>query len=187
MIPGGDGSIEVGKRRMNYVWYCICPESSAEFTELTTGKDGWKHRNFVPLGKVRDEVWAKQKAYAKEVLSPPFWEIIAKTVQPGLSIVHDYSASKAAFFDNKVLIVGEALALFRPHMGLSVNQAALHSLLLEKVMRGEMNVKAWERQVVQYGRQTQLKNEAMGNYYVFWGFPFFYSLLRYALSFIIQW
>lgn len=158
MIPGGDGSLEVGHRRMNWAWYNQCQELSPEFTEMTTDKDGRKHHNFVPLGKIQDKAWARQKSRAVRILSAPFWELVNKTQQPGLSIIHDFAADKAAFYDNKVLLVGDALALFRPHMALALNQAALHTLLLEKAMRGEMNMEEWERRVVQYGHQTQLKN-----------------------------
>jgi hydroxymethylglutaryl-CoA reductase len=44
-------------------------------------------------------------------------------------------------FDGKLLLVGDALAQFRPHVGSSTNQAALDALLLEKVLKGEMGLK----------------------------------------------
>jgi hypothetical protein len=36
----------------------------------------------------------------------------------------------------KVLLVDDAFALFRPHVGASANQAAKHALRLAKVFRG---------------------------------------------------
>lgn len=90
-----------------------------------TDVDGHRHRNALPIGKMRLEPWAKQNMHAGEVLTPPFLELVNKTTEPFMSTVNDSAATKATFFDAKVVLVGEALTLLRPHTGMSFNHAAV--------------------------------------------------------------
>ena len=187
MIPGSYGTLDIGRRLLNFVWYAKCAESSPEFAEIMTDKEGRRHRNFLPLRSMREEVWAKQRKRGNEILAPPFVELVNKTNHPFLSAIHDYASPRAAFYDNKLLMVGEALALFRPHLALSFNQAALNCQLLEKAIQGEITIQAWERQVLQYGRRTQLMNIAVGDFFIFGGMAFVKSLVRYILSLLPIW
>ena len=61
--------------------------------------------------------------------------------------VTSIASPRAVFFNGKLLLVGDALAQFRPHVGSSTNQAALDALLLEKVFKGEIGLDQWEEQV----------------------------------------
>lgn len=172
---------------MNWVWYERLPESSSDFSEALTDKHGRTHRNFLPAGSMREEVWAKQRKKGNDTLAAPFAELIQKTAQPFISAIHDYVAPQATFYDEKLLLVGEALTLFRPHLALSFNQAALHCLLLEQVMKGETTMRSWKRQVLKYGRRKQLINAAMGDFFIFGGTTFVLSLIRYILSLLSFW
>ena len=136
---------------------------------------------------MREDVWSRQRKRGNEVLAPPFVELINKTNHPFLSAIHDYASPQAAFYGNKLLLVGEALALFRPHLALSFDQAALNCLLLEKAMKGDMTVQSWERRVLQYGRRTRLMNATVGDYFIFGGITFVNSMIRYILSFLPFW
>lgn len=165
VMPGTHGSLEPGERLLNYVWYTNCPASSLDFNESMTDIDGHTHRNTLPAGKMRPDVWAKQKAHAAEVLTPPFLELINQTMEPFISTVNDCTAPRASFFDGKILLVGEALTLLRPHTGMSFNHAAMSCLLLQKVMRGEINVKQWEEDLLRYREKTMLLAIMVGCYF----------------------
>ena len=143
---------------LNYVWYWNCAEGSEGLANILTDCDGNKHHNTIPIGKMRKDVWAKQKDYANKHMAPAFAELINKTTQPFVATVRDGSASRAAFFDGKLLLVGDALTVLRPHIASSTNQAALNALLLEKVMKGDMTIAEWERRSLQYGQITALKS-----------------------------
>ena len=129
-----------------------------------TDNDGHRYRNTLPPGKMRQEIWQKQKSYAQSVLARPFAELVGKTTQPFISSVSDSIAPRASFFDGKLLLVGEALALFRPHIALSANQAAVDCLLLKKALEGEITMKEWERRVLNYGARTRLLSILTGNW-----------------------
>ncbi|KAL6720040.1 hypothetical protein ACLMJK_001961 [Lecanora helva] len=180
-IPGPTGSLKPGERILNFVWYYNCPASSAEYASIMTDSDGHRHRNTLPPGKMRPEVWSKQKSYAQSELARPFAELVEKTTQPFISSVSDTIAPSASFFDGKLLLVGEALALFRPHIALSANQAAVDCLLLKKRLDGDITMKEWERRVLQYGARTRLLSIVSGNWTQFGGLKLVMSAIEYGM------
>lgn len=128
-----------------------------------TDNEGHHHRITVPIGKVREDYWSNQKAYAQRILPSPFAELIDKTKQPFIQAITDVAIVRPCHFGGKVLVVGDALSTFRPHVGSSTNQAALNALLLEKAMNGEMTLAQWEQQCLDYARVTSLTSVAWGN------------------------
>lgn len=54
----------------------------------------------------------------------------------------------AALFDSKVLLVGDALFLFRPNIAFSTYQAAFDCLELEKCLKGEIGMEPLKLGVV---------------------------------------
>ncbi len=121
MIPGPNGSLELGERLFNFVWYTNMPEHSQEFVDAMTEIDGYRHRATLPIGKMRLSVWAAQEARGREVLPAPFQELVGKIEQPFITAVSDIASPQASFFDGKLLLVGDALSLFRPNIGASTN------------------------------------------------------------------
>ena len=130
-----------------------------------TDTDGHTHRNTLPPGKMRPEVWAKLTAHAADVLEPSFLELINKTTEPFISTVRDCASPRATFFHGRLLLVGEALTLMRPHTGMSFSHAAVNCLLLQKVLRGEMSMAEWEREVLAYAEKTRLQSMVLGDYF----------------------
>jgi len=88
---------------------------------------------------MQERIWEEQRVLASEILPPPFAELIQKTTQPFVSSIVDIGVSKPSFFDGKLLMVGDALVPFRPHVACSTNQAAMDALLVEKMLSGEMS------------------------------------------------
>ena len=148
---------------LNYVWYCNYPEGSPELADLMTDNENHRHRITMPMGKMREEAWTAQKAYAQQILPAPFAELVQKTQQPFVQCITDVKTPRAHHFDGKLLFVGDALCTFRPHVGASTNQAALNALLLEKVMTGEMTLQQWEDECLDYANITSLTAMAMGD------------------------
>jgi 2-polyprenyl-6-methoxyphenol hydroxylase-like FAD-dependent oxidoreductase len=180
-IPGPTGSLEPGHRILNYVWYYNCPGDSDEYRRMMTDCDGRLHRNTLPQGKMHPAVWEAQKAYAREYLPQPFIEMIEKTRDPFISSVSDTMANKACFAGGKILLVGDALSLFRPHVALSANQAAVDCLMLEKVLNKQVTIAEWERSVLHYGSATRQLSVMTGNYTQFGGLRFCASALKYGV------
>lgn len=131
---------------------------------------------------MRPSVWQTQLEHASSTLIAPMLELVQKTSNPAISVIHDYASPRAAFFDGKLLLVGDALALFRPHIAFSFNQAAKDCLLLEKVVKGEIDIKTWESQVTLYGLRSSAMSEAVGSFFIYGGLVFVGALLKWLRS-----
>ena len=140
-------------------------ENSKEFEDAMTDIDGHRHRNTLPIGKMKPEVWDRQRTWAKQHLPAPFIELINKTKQPFISCVFDIAMSRASYFEGKTLFVGDALVPFRPHVACSTNQAALDALLVEKLLKKQIDLAGWERQVMEYAHLTRLRSITWGSWY----------------------
>ncbi|KAL8752707.1 MAG: hypothetical protein Q9184_005653 [Pyrenodesmia sp. 2 TL-2023] len=164
-IPGENGSLEPGRRLLNYVWYTNMAADSSDFQQAMTDTAGRQHHHTLPIGKMRSQVWEKQRKLAHQILPPPFAELVDKTTQPFISAISDIDVGQAVFFGGKVLFVGDALVPFRPHVACSTNQAALNALLVEQLLAGDVSLASWERQVLDYAHATRLRSVTWGCWY----------------------
>tara|TARA_R110002003_G_scaffold107_10_gene9035 strand:- start:157 stop:1422 length:1266 start_codon:yes stop_codon:yes gene_type:complete len=168
-IPGKHGTIEPGKRLLNWVWYVNYPEDSPEHVDLMTDKGGKRHHITLPAGGVRDEVWARQKEFAKEVLPPQFSELVEKTKVPFIQAITDVISPSAVLEGGRVLLIGDALAGFRPHTAMSTSQAAMDAMKLaeaiEQILEGQGldALQKWEEHVVEYAKTMQSHGVWIGN------------------------
>lgn len=128
-IPGENGSVTSGERALNFCWYSNeLPQSMAE---VTTDNTGIRHHATVPRGKVRHDVWSAQCQRGALILPEPFKEVMTAIAQPFIQVIMDHHCPKASFGSGKVLLVGDALTLFRPHIAFSTNQAAFDCRMTE--------------------------------------------------------
>jgi 2-polyprenyl-6-methoxyphenol hydroxylase-like FAD-dependent oxidoreductase len=88
--------------------------------------------------------------------------------------------------DGKLILVGDDLAQFRPHVGSSTNQAALDALLLEKVLEGKMGLDQWEERVLEYADLIRLRSIAFGSFYMNGHLTFTANVARYMWIFGTQ-
>ena len=161
-IPPDSGSFTPGTRLINWVWYCNLPSPSAALTEVLTDTTGRTHSNTVPSGLVRPEVWRKHLATALPTMAAPFATLLSATRQPFVTKVNDALCETAAFCDGRVVLVGDALAAFRPHLAVATEQAARHCLGLARVWAGEMTVEQWAREATGYGKRMWLASRVLG-------------------------
>ena len=162
VIPGENGALEPGKRLINWVWYCNYPEDSSEFKELMTDSEGKHHHITLPIGKMRKEILQGQREYAKKILAPQFAEIVCGTKQPFIQAISDVISPKNSFFGGKLLLIGDALAGFRPHTAASTSQAAFDAQKLYEMMSGQISLRQWEEQTMEYARYMQRRGVNKG-------------------------
>lgn len=165
-IPGKAGTLEVGKRPVNWVWYVNVVGNSQEYKDTMTDKNGNTHRYTLPTGgHMRHEVWTDMKKRAREDLPPQYAELVEKTTTPFVQAITDLEPptdGKAWYLGGKTVIVGDAYSGFRPHTAASTSQAALHALLLGELFAGNMDREKYENQVYGYGRRVQRKGVELG-------------------------
>jgi 2-polyprenyl-6-methoxyphenol hydroxylase-like FAD-dependent oxidoreductase len=162
IIPSDDGKFSPGERLVNWVWYYNVADNSSHMKEIFTATTGRQHNNTVAQGLVDPAVWHRVRDAGVARMAAPFAELIGKTEAPFVTKVNDALCTKARYMNDRVLLVGDALATFRPHVALATEQAANHCLSLEKAMRGEMSMNEWEREVCRNARRIWLLSRLVG-------------------------
>jgi 2-polyprenyl-6-methoxyphenol hydroxylase-like FAD-dependent oxidoreductase len=167
-IPGAAGTLEKGRRLINWVWYCNYEESSSEYEELMTDADGVMHHLTLPTGgKMRPEVWERQKEHAQKTLPPQFAEIVNKTRMPFVQAITDLPPPErgmtfSRLLNGKAMLVGDAVSGFRPHTAASTSQAAFHALQLEGVFLGKLSWDEYEARVLDFARGWYKRGVMLG-------------------------
>src|SRR5712672_987872 len=131
-IPGADGSVTKGKRRLNWVWYWNYQEAD-ELAALLTDRTGQKRRTSVPPGMVCAEHWQKQMEIARAFLPPQFRELLEATQEPFVQSILDLAVPQMAF--GCVALVGEAAFVLRPHTAAAAAKAAADGMALAEALR----------------------------------------------------
>jgi 2-polyprenyl-6-methoxyphenol hydroxylase-like FAD-dependent oxidoreductase len=147
-----------------------------------TDIDGLQHQRTVPFGKVHPKIWAEKQAESNAKFAGPIKELVAKIEKPFVTAISDCISPRCSFFDGKLFLVGDALALFRPHLAQSTNQSALHCLLLEKLLQKQISVAAYENEVMMYAHTTLLWSREVGAQYLYSYIGHMYHKMRYRLA-----
>lgn len=163
LIPGKNGSVEPGQRLVNFVYYTNFPEGSPEWDEIMTDKNGQRRHITMPPGMMPATTWEKQKQIAKERLAPQFAEIVCKTQHPFVQAITDVISPTNEYMDGKVLLLGDALAGFRPHTVASTSQACFDAMILADYVAGKVSHDEWKRQTLGFARYVQKRGVDMGN------------------------
>jgi 2-polyprenyl-6-methoxyphenol hydroxylase-like FAD-dependent oxidoreductase len=169
VIPGKHGTLEPGKRLLNWVWYVNYKEDSVEHVDAMTDNNGKRHHITLPAGGVRDEIWKRQKEFAKEILPPQFAELVEKTKVPFIQAITDVIAPSADLDSGRVLLIGDALAGLRPHTAMSTSQAAYDAMQLAEAINkivnggGKEALDDWEKQALKYATDLQSHGVHIGN------------------------
>lgn len=161
LIPGESGTLGKGRRLMNWVWYRNA-ESDEEKAGFLTDDDGKVHNVTIPVGKINGEVFKEAKEVAKEKLPPQFAELVCKTEMPFVQAVTDVVSPKHVFMDDKVILLGDALAGFRPHTAGSTGQAAFDAMALADMMDGKITLEEWAHKTMEHARHVQKRGVEMG-------------------------
>lgn len=126
-VAGAHNSTAPGQRRFNFVWYRPAHDAAA-LQALLTDADGRHYPLGVPPNKVDWRQVAAMRVAARELLAPQFAEIIEKTAQPFLQPIFDVASERIAF--GRVVLMGDAAFVARPHVGMGVTKAAQDAMVL---------------------------------------------------------
>ena len=59
--------------------------------------------------------------------------------------------------NNRLFLIGDALAQVQPNTGQGTNLAALDAMMLGDVVKGDLSAEAWERRVLEVSGQESAK------------------------------
>jgi 2-polyprenyl-6-methoxyphenol hydroxylase-like FAD-dependent oxidoreductase len=126
-VAGANNRTRPGERRWNFVWYRPADEATT-LRDLLTDADGRTYEGNIPLDRIRPDVIAHMLEEAKRVLSPQFFEVVQKTEQPFYQPIYDLESTHLAF--GRVVLVGDAAFVARPHCGMGVTKAGADAVAL---------------------------------------------------------
>ncbi|KAI1194109.1 hypothetical protein F5X97DRAFT_15011 [Nemania serpens] len=164
LIPGEDGTVEPGKRLLNFVYYTNFPEGSDELEEIMTDRNGRRRNITMPPGMTDPVAWEKQRRLAHERLPPQFAEIVCGTKKPFVQAVTDVLSPEHEYWGGKVVLIGDALAGFRPHTVASTSQAAFDAMIFADYVDGKVSREEWKRQTLGFARYIQQRGVNMGKH-----------------------
>jgi 2-polyprenyl-6-methoxyphenol hydroxylase-like FAD-dependent oxidoreductase len=168
LVPGDGNDTRPGHRFYNWVWYRVA--NDAQLRDIMTDADG-RHRGYsIPEGmlapKWREHVYRDADA----LLPPPFRAIVRATKQPFAQAIRDLAVDRMV--DGRVVLVGDAASIPRPHTAASTSKAAANALSLRAALAAFPNdldkaLTRWEPQQVALGKQLRDHGSQIGNHLLF--------------------
>jgi 2-polyprenyl-6-methoxyphenol hydroxylase-like FAD-dependent oxidoreductase len=97
------------------------------------------------------------KLYAHKVLPRQFAELVDLTEKPFIQAITDVLSGHSVFHDGRLVLMGDAVAGFRPHTAGSTSQAAFHALKLNEYLEGnngeDVDWEGYENEVQKYAKR----------------------------------
>lgn len=164
-IPALDGSVALGRRLANFVWYRNYG-AGEELDDLMTDRDGVRRDITLPPGAARqahlEELWAVAAAQ----LAPQLAEIVLGSKLPFVQVIFDIEVDQMAF--GRVCLLGDAAFALRPHAAAGTAKAAADAWALAEALvatQGDLQaaLPRWERRQLAVGRAVLERTRRNGN------------------------
>ena len=161
LVPGEDGSTAPGRRRWNWVWYRKVPADV--LPAVLTDRAGRTHAFSLPPGALPDTQAAMLRADATRLLAPQFAALVQRTREPFVQAILDLAVPRMVF--GRVLLLGDAAFVPRPHTAGGAAKAAANALALAQALQRtdqpiDARLREWEvlqlragRAMVDWGRR----------------------------------
>ena len=164
-VAGKNNAVELGKRRYNFVWYRPADESTT-LRDMVTDATGKHWPDGIPPPLIRPELLAHTRQAARGVLAPQFAEMVEKTESLFFQPIFDLESRQLAF--GRVVLLGDAAFVARPHCGMGVTKAAGDAVELVKALADNADIvaalKVYEKLRVQFGEFIVEHARALGAY-----------------------
>jgi 2,6-dihydroxypyridine 3-monooxygenase len=163
-IPDFDGSVEPGRRRINFVWYRNVAEGSA-LDDLMTDAHGVRQEISLAPGSVRQHQVDGLLAAAAEQLPESIAEVVAKSSEPFVQAVFDIAVPRMAF--GRACLIGDAAFAIRPHAAAGTAKAAEDGWRLAAAIRAERGdvlaaLRRWEPNQLALGNAVMDRSREIG-------------------------
>jgi 2-polyprenyl-6-methoxyphenol hydroxylase-like FAD-dependent oxidoreductase len=165
LIPGPDGSLQPGKRRVNWVWY-LNATPGTELDQVLSDKDGRRREFSVPQGFVNPSIIEWLHRQARGILPPVFQRLVEATTEPFVQTIHDLAVPRMAF--GQVCLTGDAAFVPRPHTAASTAKAAANALALAECLTANGGdvaeaLRRWEEDQMELGERLRDYGQRLGN------------------------
>jgi 2,6-dihydroxypyridine 3-monooxygenase len=162
-IPAADGTVDVGRRLLNFVWYRNVSDG-AELHDLMTDRSGVHRDMSLPPGAVQERFVRRLRGDAQD-LPAPLAEVVVKTPEPFIQPIVDVEVPRMAF--GRVCLLGDAAFVARPHAAAGTAKAAADAWALAEAMAGAQGdvpggLRRWEGSQLALGRQLSARVRDLG-------------------------
>lgn len=166
-VPGPNGEMTRGERRINWVWYSRFEEGE-ELDDLLYDNQGRQRSHSLPPGLMRKEVRERQLALADDILPPQMAWLVRQTADPFVQCIYDLTLPKLVF--GRACVLGDAAFFIRPHMAAGTAHAVADALELAESLHTsdglEPALDSWERGQVEMGYRLVEEARRRGDRYV---------------------
>jgi len=138
-VPAAAGDEGAAGERYNFVWYRPAP-AETDLVDLLTDSDGRTHAGNIPPPLIRADVTQRLRAFAEANLPPALAEVVRETRQPFLQPIYDLESTQLR--SGRVVVLGDAAFVARPHVGAGVTKAAADAQCLVASLLGAPSVDA---------------------------------------------
>jgi 2-polyprenyl-6-methoxyphenol hydroxylase-like FAD-dependent oxidoreductase len=162
-VPGADEAIAPGRRRYNWIWYRPVP--AERLPALLTDADGRRYDLSIPPGRMAKGSIDEMRAAAAALVAPCFLEVVGLVEHPFIQAIYDLESPRLVF--GRVVLIGDAAFLARPHAGMGATKAALDALTLVEALAAAdptAALAAWECRRLRYGRALVARARWLGAY-----------------------
>lgn len=168
LVPGENNDIRPGQRYYNWVWYRVLEEDL--IGNVMTDATGHRREYSVPEGLLapawRDHIWSE----ADSLLPPAFRDVVRATQQPFVQSIRDLAMPHLV--DGRVVLLGDAAAIPRPHTAASTSKAAYNALELARRLSQtpddtDRALANWEPEQIALGQRLLAQGKAIGDHLMF--------------------
>ena len=157
LVPGRDGAIESGKRRVNWVWYRRLAHD--RLPALFVAQDGTQRNGSLPPGTMRDDDRFELTYEARRLLAPPLAALVDATRAPFAQAIQDLAAEKMVF--GRAALLGDAACLVRPHTAAGVAKAADNAVALADALSDSAHPATFEAALSRWERAQRQANASL--------------------------
>ncbi|MBN3830319.1 FAD binding domain-containing protein [Burkholderia sp. Ac-20344] len=157
LVPGRDGTVEPGKRRVNWVWYRRL--SHDKLPELFLSRDGTQRDGSLPPGAMRDDNRSELVDASRNLLAPTLAALVDATHAPFAQAIQDLVVERMVF--GRAVLLGDAACLVRPHTAAGVAKAADNAVGLAEAMQAFAGGTAFDAALSRWERDQQKINASL--------------------------
>ena len=164
-LPGSEMMLTypVPTGEWNYVWYR--PTTESELADLCTDATGRCHGTAIAPPLIREELAARLKADAGDLLAPQLATIVERS-QPFFQAIFDLESPRVVH--GRVVLLGDCAFVARPHVGMGVTKASLDARCLAKSIEISQDLSAalarYDGMRCEFGRWCVRRSRAIGSY-----------------------
>jgi 2-polyprenyl-6-methoxyphenol hydroxylase-like FAD-dependent oxidoreductase len=165
-VPGRDNDTRPGRRSYNHIWYRPT-DSETTLRDICTDATGHCHGISIPPPLIRPEVTARIKAEARALLAPQIAAVVERTEQLFFQAIFDIETPRIAL--GRVVLLGDAAFVARPHVGAGVTKAALDAECLAREIQaadGDLDaaLERYDRERRLFGSRIVARARRLGAY-----------------------